>query len=106
MRFLRVPRRASDTAVRDKLRGQTKCDETVLSPARNVGSIASRNSSPRAPVSDESSLSLGFAAGCPHGLRDPRAVVAEAEELDRVVVERRGDPASDAGPVRLRAARL
>jgi hypothetical protein len=37
MRFLRVPRRASDMAVRDKLRGQTKCDETVLSPACNVG---------------------------------------------------------------------
>jgi hypothetical protein len=37
MRFLRVPRRTSDTAVRDKLRGQTKCDETVLSPACNVG---------------------------------------------------------------------
>ena len=51
MRFLRVPRRASDmavrdklrsqtkcdVAVRDKLRGQTKCDETVLSSACNVG---------------------------------------------------------------------
>src|SRR4029078_5051798 len=97
MRSLRVPRRASAMAVRDKLRGQTTCDEIVLSPACNVGPIASRNSSPRAPVSDASSLSLGFAAGCPHGLRDPRALVAEAEELERVVVERRRDPASDAG---------